>query len=177
MLDVIDKYDLDLVSRVTADTPYPSNEVYQALLNKYFEEGADYTKSVNAPLGSNLSVISTSALRKIRHFFPDTRYSEYLGYYFANNPEYFTVTDIRLPKDFERPYRLTLDYQEDLDLFNIIQTHLDENILDADLKNIFKFLDANPTIASINSSMEVKYESDKSLVNELKQFTTIQRSK
>ena len=173
MIDVADQFNLDLVTRVTADTPFPSNSIYQILLNTYFQEGADYTKTINAPLGVNLSVIPTSALKRIKELFPNTSYSEYLAYYFINNPEHFKLRDIKLPKNFERNYRLTLDYPEDLELFNFIQNYLDEKNLEADLENIYNYLDNNKEIAELNSTMKVKYETDRELIEKLKQHTTL----
>ncbi len=176
MLDVVDIYKFDIVSRITADTPYPSNDIYQILLNSYFQTGNDYTKTINAPLGVNLSVISVNALKRIKEFFPNSKYSEYLGYYFVNNPEYFDTKEIILPKEFERNYRLTLDYEEDLILFNKIQDYLDKNKLEADLKNIYQFLDTNPDLAKINKEMKIKYETDPLLIAELKDNTTITKN-
>jgi spore coat polysaccharide biosynthesis protein SpsF (cytidylyltransferase family) len=173
MLDVTEMYDLDIVSRVTADTVFPSNEVYQILLKSHFESGVDYTKSANAAFGANLSVISVNALKKVHEFFPVAQYSEYLIYYFANNPQYFKVNDIQLPKEFVRDYRLTLDYPEDLKLYNIIQNHFDKNDIDTTIHNIYKFLDENPEIAQINKGMKVKYETNNELIENLKKYTTI----
>lgn len=56
-----------------------------------------------------------------------------------------------LPESLVRDYRLTLDYQEDLDMFNCIQNYLDENKVKYSIENIFEFLDAHPEISSINS--------------------------
>ena len=55
-----------------------------------------------------------------------------------------------LPESLVRDYRLTLDYQEDLDMFNCIQNYLDENKVKYSIENIFEFLDAHPEISSIN---------------------------
>ena len=48
---------------------------------------------------------------------------------------------IDLPEDLIRDYRLTLDYQEDLDMFDHIQKHFEKEDKDYSVRDIFEFLD------------------------------------
>ena len=174
-LDVIDKYKIDVIIRITADMPYVSNEVAELMLKSHFETGADYSKPIKASIGTGLEIINTEALKRVKAFFPSADYSEYMTYYFTNNPEHFKINEVKLPDELIRDYRLTLDYDEDLVLFNKIQEHLDKNKLDSTLKNIYAFLDTNIDIAELNKGMEVKYLTDKTLIDTLKRVTTIEK--
>lgn len=173
-IDVIDKYKMDVVIRITADMPYISNEIVEIMLKSHFETGADFTRAINATIGTGVEIINAEALKRVKAFFPAADYSEYMTYYFTNNPEFFRINDVKLPDDLVRDYRLTLDYNEDLILFNKIQEHLDKNNLNSTIKNVYSFLDANPDLTKINVRLEVKDLTDKSLMETLKKATTIQ---
>ena len=172
-IDAVEKYNIDVIVRITADMPYVSNEVAEIMLKSHFETGADYSRPVKAAIGTGLEIINTEALKRVKSYFPSADYSEYMTYYFTNNPKYFKINEVQLPNDLIRDYRLTLDYEEDLVLFNKIQQYLDDNKLENTLKNIYTYLDANPEIASINKGLEVKYLTDKTLIDTLNKYTTI----
>jgi len=174
-IDAIDKYKIDVIIRITADCPFVSNEIAEVMLQSHFESGADYSRPVKAAIGTGIEIINAEALKRVKTFFPSADYSEYMTYYFTNNPEHFKINEVTLPDELIRDYRLTLDYNEDLVLFNKIQEHLDKNKLDSTLKNIFDFLDANKDISEINKGLEVKYLTDKTLIDILKKATTIKK--
>lgn len=174
-VDVVKKYNIDVFVRVTADMPFLSDEILQFLLKSHFETKADYTIGSKAAIGTNLEIINSSALIKAKSFFPNADYSEYMSYYFTNNPDYFKLNRVDLPAELVRDYRLTLDYEEDLILFNLIDEHLVKNKLEPTFKNIFAFLDANPEIAKINQSLLVKYTGDPTLVETLNRVTKINK--
>ncbi len=172
-LDIVNKLNIDIIYRVTADMPYVSEKVAEILLRKHFLQGADYTSAVEAAVGTAPEVINVQALREVKQHFPNADYSEYMTWYFQNNKEHFRVKLVDLPKDLIRNYRLTLDYQEDLDLFNKIQCYLDENKLPESIENIFAYLDANPEIAGLNSHITLKYKTDAELIATLNRVTKI----
>ena len=71
-----------------------------------------------------------------------------------------------------RDYRLTLDYEEDLILFNRIHDHFIANDnKDYELSDILTFLDANPAIAAINKDCQLKYKTDQTLIQLLNEKT------
>ncbi len=172
-LDVIDAHKIDVVIRITADMPYVSNEITEIMLRSHFESGADFSRTTNASIGTGIEIINAEALKRVKSFFPSADYSEYMTHYFVNNPKHFRINEVEIPKELVRDYRLTLDYPEDLELFTLIQKHLDDNKLENTLKNIYAYLDANPEIAKINKGLEVKYLTDKTLIATLIKHTTI----
>ena len=90
--------------------------------------------------------------------------SEYMTFYFLNNKEFFKVNIVELPKNFVRNYRLTLDYKEDLEMFNKLFLSLKKRKLKGNLENIFKILDENNSISKINSSMKLLYKHNKKFI-------------
>lgn len=179
--DVMDRYigacdtfGLDVVIRVTADMPYIDNEICQIILNEHFKNGADYTVAKNAAIGVNLEVFNVSILKKVKSHFPSANYSEYMTWYFQNNPDYVKIHFVDLPEIFTKPYRLTLDYEEDLELFSAIESHfLKENKLNHTLRDVIDFLNTHPEIATINSHLTLKYKTDQTLIDALNEHTKI----
>lgn len=172
-IDVVDRYNIDVIIRITADMPYVGDEITAIMLQSHFESGADFSRTLNATIGTGIEIINASALKKIKSYFPSADYSEYMTFYFINNPTHFKINEVTLPAHLVRDYRLTLDYPEDLELFTKIEEHLAANKLESTLETIYAFLDANPSIAAINKGMEVKYKTDRSLIDTLNKHTTI----
>ena len=172
-LDVVEDLKIDVFIRVTADMPYVSEEIVEILLNSHFESGADYTAAKEASVGTSVEVINAQALKKIKEHFPSADYSEYMTWYFRNNPEHFKLNFVELPQEMVRDYRLTIDYEEDLKMFNELQAKLDEKKLDSTLQNIFQILDNHPEINKLNSHIGLVYKTDKSLIETLDKETKI----
>ena len=172
-LGIIEKLDIDIVVRVTADNPFIDNEILQTLLESHFEKGADYTTAAEAALGTNLEIINSNALRRVKDFFPEAEYSEYMTWYFINNPEHFQINRVNLPEHLIRNYRLTLDYEEDLKMFNLIDEKLRLNENDYRLVDIFKLLDEDINLANMNGHLAAQYKVDTKLIETLNQATRI----
>ena len=134
-LDIIDELKIDVVVRVTGDMPFVSNDILQILLKSHYKSGADYTVGKDAAVGTNLEIINSAALKEVKKHFKSADYSEYMSWYFQNNPDYFKLNFVELPDYLIRNYRLTLDYQEDLDMFNIVDKHFTDNDLEGMLLN------------------------------------------
>lgn len=172
-VQVVDKYKIDVVVRATADMPYLSAEIFDFLLDSHFRSGADYTKAKKMAVGTSISITNGEAFRRAKYYFPDAEYSEYLTYYFLNNPNHFKLNMVDLPPEFIRDYRLTVDYQEDLDVFNLIEAHLKADNLEPTIHNIFDFLDHNPNVVAMNKNMIMTYEVDQALIKKIKEHSTI----
>jgi len=170
-IDICDKMRIDVVIRVTADMPFIDNEICQILLKSHFESGADYTTGTKAAVGTNLEIINVAALRKVKEHFKNAEYSEYMTWYFQNNPTHFRLNIIELPNDLVRDYRLTLDHQEDLDMFNNIYAHFNGD--QYSIRDVFEYLDNNEEVSKINSHITLKYKTDEALIKTLNDKTKI----
>lgn len=171
-LDITRKLKIDVVIRVTADCPFIDNEICEMLLKSHFDNGADYTAARHAAVGTNIEIINVQALEKVKSHFPSADYSEYMTWYFINNPEYFKINLVDLPEHLVRDYRLTLDYDEDIVLFNKIHENL-ASIGNYTIKDIFNLLDTNSELPTINSHIQLKYKTDQGLIDTLNSKTKI----
>lgn len=170
-LDICEELKIDVFVRVTADMPFVDDEICQTLLKSHFLEGADYTTVKDAAVGTNLEIINVAALKRVKDFFPYAEYSEYMTWYFQNNPNYFKINKVDLPEELVRSYRLTLDYKEDLEMFNLIDQNFPQN--EFTLRDIFEFLDTHPEISKINNHLKLKYKTDQELISTLNRETKI----
>ncbi len=165
------KYNLDVIIHLTADCPVVSYEIANYLLKSHFKTGADYTSASQVSVGTGSSIINVSSLKKIIKHFGKAKYSEYMSWYFKNNSKHFKLNIVNIPTELIRNYRLTLDYQEDLDMFELLFTKLKQK--QATITNIFNILDNNKYIVNTNNHLTLKYETDKNLINTLNRETKI----
>jgi N,N'-diacetyllegionaminate synthase len=172
-LGACDEYGIDVVVRLTGDSPVVSPEIGEIILKSHFETGADFTEVRNFAIGTNSQVYNVEALKRVIKLVGKADYSEHMTLYMTNNPDIFKVNYVTLPDELVRDYRLTLDYPEDLEMFNVLFEQLEQQNLDASLVNVFKVLDANPDIAKINAHRSQVYHTDPELKRLLKEKTTI----
>lgn len=172
-LNACDQHGIDVVIRVTGDCPVVSPEIVHFMLESHFACGADFTAPIKFAVGTNSEIYNVSALRRVIELLGQAKFSEYMGFYMRNNADRFKVNMVHLPESLIRDYRLTLDYPEDLEMFNRLYAELDQRSLPSTAKNVFDVLDQNPAIASINNGMVIKYETDQGLIDMLNRETRI----
>jgi spore coat polysaccharide biosynthesis protein SpsF (cytidylyltransferase family) len=135
------------------------------------EADASFTRSPVA-LGLTCEIYKTSAVRKLRELFPATNHSEYLIYYFLNNPHIFNLNIVEAPQKFIHNWRLTLDEESDLKLFNLLYEKLEVGRRAVSFDEVIRFFEENQEAAAINAGIEVKYRDNQKLVAYLKEMTT-----
>ena len=67
----------------------------------------------------------------------------------------------------------SLDYPEDLEMFNMLQSYFGENNLDFDLRKAFEYLDSHPDVSLLNSHLTLRYKTDQKLIDTLNKVTRI----
>jgi len=136
-LGACDAYNIDVIIRVTADCPVVSAEIAETLLKHHFATGADYTAAKSFAVGTACEIYNTEVLRRVIKYLGVAEYSEYMTWYLQNNSDIFKVEMVDLPAELIRNYRLTLDHQEDLDLFEKLYQELAKENKEPSLQNIF----------------------------------------
>ena len=174
MLDVCEKFKFTDVVRVTGDCPFISSNIIEILIKNHKKEKADITIAKKAAAGTYGEVYKIKALKKIFLKSRSTKYSEYLPYYFFHNKKNFKINEINLPSRLIRNYRITLDFEKDLLMFNELIKKSIKKTKDLMTIDIFKILDQNPKIANINSGLRLKYI-NKNFQKKLKKFTKLSK--
>lgn len=172
-IDACEAYNIDVIIRVTGDCPVISKEIASFLLKHHFERGADYTAAKASAVGTACEIYNVSVLKKVISYVGRANHSEYMTWYMQNNKDIFKVELLDLPENLVRNYRLTLDYDEDLEILNKIFEELEKRKLAFSTDNIFAILDSSPEIVAINSHLSLKYKTDQALIDMLNNETKI----
>ncbi len=161
-LEAIDKVRADIVVRVTGDNPLTSPEFIDNAIEHHVKTNADYTYTTNLPQGTKGEVISVRALKKAHTMAEDPKFSEYMTWYFTDNPDVFKIEKGPVEEGMKRPnYRLTVDTPEDLEIVKEIYKKLYVPGEIVSLKDAIKFLDETPEVVEINSGVVSKSVRDK----------------
>lgn len=168
-----DQFGIDVVVRVTADSPVVSPEVTEYLLQRHFESGADYTTPAKYTIGTSPGIYNADALRRVVDLLGEAKHSEYMTWYFRNNPDIFKVNVVDLPPNLIRDYRLTLDYPEDLQMFDRLYALLDERGLEPTLANVISIMDSHPELPLLNGHLTLRFRTDQTLIDMLNRETRI----
>ena len=157
-IDAADKFDIDIIVRVTGDSPLISYELIDLLIDSHIKAKADFSYFRDAPLGTKPEVINKQALIRLKSLSSPDRYSEYLSLYFKNNPHLFALNEVIPPEIYRHPdYRLNLDWPEDLEVLNIIFAKLGVGKEAVALQSVLDVLEQHPEIVAINSFHKPKY--------------------
>ncbi len=174
LIQVADASDTDVLVRVTGDCPVISPEVLDFLIARHIASAADYTVlSGQFPVGLAGDVFSVPALRRLQGSDADLSLTEYLRYYFDWNKKVFQCRLQLAPRRWCGPYRLTLDVQEDLDMFNRLYAALAEKGLDGTTAEILDMLGSHPEIAAINAHIGLIYKTDQQLIARIRKAAKI----
>jgi len=167
------KYGIDIIVRVTGDSPLISYELIDHLLESHISSGADFSYYKNAPLGARPEIVNTCAITKLIDNAQTMGYSEYLSLFFKNNPNTFNLNEVAAPKEFCYPnYRLNLDYEEDYILQKKIFNGLKIKRNPVSLRLVIKLIKDNPSLLKINSDIVSVYKKGE-LKNKLDSITKI----
>ena len=169
-LGACEKFGIDIVIRVTGDCPVMFPEITDILLNEHFRSGADYTAPVDCAVGSAPEIYNVSALKKVMELKGSAEYSEYMTWYMRNNADVFDVNLVELPEEFLRHFRLTLDYEEDAEMFTKLYQETGRAPSGAKVVSV---LDAHPEIAGNNNDLTLRYKTDAELIETLNRETRI----
>lgn len=163
--DVLDRYyqaakeaNAEVVVRVTSDCPLVDPDLIDTIVNAHLIYGKDFTSNIvrrSFPNGMDVEVFSFQALYRAWKEASDITDKEHVTYYIWKNSDLMgkdIFTAYNVMTDNGNDYsaiRLTLDYQEDFELFEktITEFGLSKTWLD-----YVNFLEANPNIKAINSN-------------------------
>ena len=156
--DVLDRllsaatfFGCDYLLLITADNPLFSFEYAQRLVAEIKRDPeVDYLRIDGLPLGMDPYIIRRNAFEVIDAIKDDDEtefWPEYL-----KDESIFKHKSIQADPEHIRDYRLTLDYEQDLELFEAINKECYEGRPIATSK-VIEYLDANPSVRALNNSI------------------------
>lgn len=157
-LDATEKYNLDVIIRLTADCPLFSSKILKTSLKYYINSRKkyDYFFVEGYPRGlGDIEFISYNALVICNVLATEKSDREHVMTYIIKNPQYFNIKIINVKninKKLYRPeLRLCIDTIEDFKVVLKIIKYFKSD--DIDIKKIINYLDNNPNINKINKNI------------------------
>ncbi len=159
LLDAAKFFGIDYIISMTADNPLFSIEHSNKILETFKNDNSfDYIYTSGMPIGLNVHGIKTKALEVVCKVKKELD-TEIWGY-LLNQPSIFNVKKIEVQEKYQKNYRMTLDEIDDYNFFNKLYKAFPKdhiiNILEA-----FKYLEKNPALSNLNSSVKQRDLEDK----------------
>lgn len=150
------KYNADIVVRLTADCPLSDPEIIDDTIKFYIDSKVDYVANTvppetsKYPDGFDVEVFSMKALKKAYEKAKDSHDREHVTFYFWKYNNDFKIAQLYNSKNYSK-YRLTVDYPEDFEVVEFVIKELNKRNSFGHLNEIIEILDANPDIKAKNS--------------------------
>lgn len=144
----------NIIFRVTSENPYIYWEGIDNLIKKHIAGKFDFSYLKNVPIGSGYEIINLKAFEKSHKRGMKKHRSELCSLYIFEHKNEFKIQSFNPPSKLAKPnIRLTVDTPQDLLVARIIYENLCKNGNPVPLTKVIKFLENNPQIAEINSSI------------------------
>lgn len=143
------------IVRITADCPLIAPELIDECIAAFEKSGADYASNTVEPRrlirGLDVEVFSFEALARAHAQATALSDREHVtGYIRRNRIGGFTVAPVPIAEVYTGPFRLTLDYPEDLSLLEKVYEALWRKDSFLHTARVISFLENHPEIAAIN---------------------------
>ncbi len=149
------KCNADVIVRVTADDPLKDPVIISQAIDLFLEDSElDYVSNTIKPTypeGIDIEVFSLKALSQAYKLAEKASDLEHVTPYIWRHPNDFCLLNFEAVEDFSN-LRITLDYQEDLQLISRVITHFKEQPL-VGYQDIVTFLKCHPEIAKMNAKI------------------------
>ena len=162
--DLLDRYwqaarsfGVDVIVNVDGDDIFVDPEQVDEIISHYERTGADFITYSGLPFGAAPIVVSSSALETVCRFKRGTNTATGWARYFER-PDLFHIEriEVRDPRLRHPGIRLTLDYPEDLQMFDAIYSALYRSS-PLRLRDVLGFLEQHPEIVAINANLTDQY--------------------
>ena len=151
------KFKLDQIVRVTGDAILCDEIMISKAIQSQLKHNSDVTFIKNMPYGTAKEVMNFKTIKTISYQSKVSNNTEYLEWYLENSRN-FKVKYIKSPYKFDKSTRLTLDYKEDLVLFDKIFSYFNDKNANFTLKSVIKLLNKRRKLIKINSFLTPKYK-------------------
>lgn len=145
------KFNIEMFAECGADDLLCDHELIDSVFRTYYKSGCDFINGKD--FYNDVYGITYELLRNIYHTLPKGIEAHDLS--FAIKESKFSTCRLNADKKFQKKYRLTLDYPEDLIFFKELFKKTGKHQPSFD--DIIKTLDNNPNIVDINFFLEKEW--------------------
>lgn len=154
----IDQYGGEVVVRVTSDCPLIDPEIIDLVIDGLGDY--DYVTNVfdrNFPRGMDTEAFTCQALKRASQEATKKFDREHVTPYIREQADIFRTRNIDMPDAYHFPqFRLTIDSTQDYQLFQAIYNEFYRAGEIIDVPRVLQWLQANPDIAALNSTVQQK---------------------
>ena len=154
-LDAALREGADVVVRITGDDVLIDPAFLDRAVGYHLSKNSDYTAYPGLPKGMETEVISVRALQQAHELAEDPSFTEYMTNY-LRRPDVFRVCDMPVEERCRRPFRLTLDTEEDYRLLQVVFDRLSRPGKVITTEEIIDFLDGQPDLVLVNAGVRPK---------------------
>lgn len=149
MILACDRYSADVVLRITGDDILVDPTYLDRAVRHHLDVGAEYTSAKALPGGTEVEVFNASVLRTIAALASDAEGTEYLTLYVRDHADQFRCTELLVAPEHCRPYALSLDTPEDLEVISALLVAMADKgkAIDYSLDDIVAFMNERPELA------------------------------
>ena len=158
LYDAAVAFDIDYILSITADCPFVDPAYADRIVGAFESTNADLILASDLPHGAYSWGIKPSSLKTVLNI-KDDENTEVWGRYFTDT-DLFHVYNLPIDNPFHRQpsLRMTLDYQEDLEFFKAVFTHLHQPGKVFSLDDILNLVKEHPEIPEINRHCAETYK-------------------
>ena len=154
-LDAASREAADVIVRITGDDVLIDPAFLDRAVGYHLAQNADYTAYPGLPKGMETEVISVRALQKAHDLAEDPSFTEYMTHY-IKRPDVFRVSVMPVDERYRRPFRLTLDQEEDYRLLADVLDRLSQPGKLIATEEVIDFLDGRPDLVAMNACVRPK---------------------
>jgi len=144
----------DLIVRITGDNPLIDPGIVDNVIKKCIDNKSEYASNMinqTYPLGYLAEAMSFKLLENLHENQKDPMSREHIIWDIRTNPHKYNISEISAPEKMIRPkWRLSVDYEEDLELVKIIFNKLYTPNQFIPYTKVYHLLEKNPKLLEIN---------------------------
>lgn len=159
-LDGAEKYNIDLIVRITSDCPLIDPNIVDCVINEHIDSNAHYTSNTQQrsfPRGLDVEVFSRDSLLRIDRLAIKKYQREHVTPFFYENPSEFKLNNVTTEGKIRQPYlRLCVDTEEDLKFVREVFKRLYKPPDIIKIEDIIDLIEKEPELAMINKNIKQK---------------------
>ena len=160
VLFAAENFNADIIVETHGDNPLLDPQIIDQAISMYLANNLDYIGNSHIhsyPLGMDIQVFSTKALRKSYDLTSDKLDREHVTLHIRKNPKLFRSFNLIAPQELRRPeIHLTVDEEEDFELVSKIIQNFGKKNPNFSCLDIIDYLDTNNNLLKINKSIQRK---------------------
>lgn len=142
-------YNLDVVVRLTGDNPFVMASTIEQAIEAHIKAGADYTLTEGLPLGTNIEVVSFTALERAASEATEPADREHVTSYIRRERN-FKLNKLAFNSPINT-LRLTVDFPSDYALASMLYERLGVTSSQFGFDEIEKLVQENEWLAAVNA--------------------------